>query len=446
MAKKMVDMTSGPILKKIIIFIIPLILSNLLQQLYNTADMIVAGRFAGVTALAAIGATGSLYNLIVNFLTGLSVGASTVVAQNQGAEDKEGVNRAVHTSIAIALLGGIIVAVAGIILCRPMLRIMETPENVIDHSVLYMRIIFAGVPIVMVYNFGAAILRAKGDTKRPLVILGLSGLVNVILNIIFVVVFGMGVEGVAIPTVISQLISAIMVIKYLIKEEGPYRLFLKKIHIWKDQATRIISIGIPVGIQSTLFSFTNILIQSSINSFGSMGMAGVAAHSKITAFLTVIFNSVSQANTVFCGQNFGAKKYDRMIKVILCCGMISFAMYLILAPVFIKFSRPLLSLFTTEEEAIKFGIEAMTVMVSTRFIGSFMNIMASALRAMNKSFISMFNSLFCLIAIRLYWVLVYFPAHRTMTELYISYPLTWAGTFVLQTICFIYFYRKLKKQ
>ncbi len=446
MRKNSIDMTSGPILSRLIVFIIPLILSSLLQQLYNTADMIVAGRFIGAGALAAIGATSSLYNLIINFINGLAVGASTVVAQNQGAKDKEAVHRSVHTSMAIAIIGGIFIAIVGNIVVRPMLELMDTPPEVIDQSVLYLRIFFAANPVTMIYNFGAAILRAKGDSKRPLYILGITGLVNVVLNIVFVIGFGMGVEGVAIPTVIANALSAVMVAICLIKDETHFKLIPSKIRIWKDQLGRLLSIGVPVGIQSTLFSITNIMIQSSINSLGAMAMAGAAARGKITIFTTAMFNSITQACSVFCGQNFGAKKYGRMIKVMLCCGLIGTVIYLITCPVFLIFGRQLLSLFTTEKEAIEHGMEALIVMASTMVLESYMGITSSSLRSMDKSLISMVNVLLCVITIRFYWVFVYFPAHRSMTHLFISYPVTWLLTIIMQVVCFIYFYRKLKKE
>ena len=446
MARKTVDMTNGPIMSRLIVFIIPLILSSLLQQLYNTADMIVAGRFIGANALAAIGATGSLYNLIINFINGLAAGASTVVAQNQGAKDTEAVHRSVHTSIAIAIIGGCLIAVVGNIICRPMLEFMETPAEVIDQSELYLRIFFAASPVTMIYNFGAAILRAKGDSKRPLYILGVTGLVNVVLNVIFVIGFGMGVEGVAIPTVIAQALSAIMAVSCLMKDDTHFKLIPSKIRIWKDQLKRLILIGLPVGIQSTLFSVTNVMIQSSINSLGAMAMAGSAAKSKITMLTEVMFTSVNQACSVFCGQNFGAKKYRRMIKVMLCCALLGTVISLTTCPLALIFGRQLLSFFTTESEAIERGMEALTVLALTMVLESYMSIMSSSLRSMNKSFVSMFNVLLCVITIRIYWVLVYFPTHRTMTQLFISYPVTWVVTTIMQVICFTYFYKKLIKE
>lgn len=313
------DMCSGPILSKILAFALPLMLSGILQLLFNAADIVVVGRFAGSEALAAVGSTSSLINLIINMFIGLSIGANVVAARSYGARDAEAVSETVHTAVFSALVGGVILIFAGILLARPMLTLMGTPDDVIDQSALYMQIYFIGMPAFMLYNFGAAILRAIGDTKRPLYFLTLAGVVNVVFNLIFVIVFKMGVAGVALATIISQIISAALITLCLIKTEGPCHLDIKQLKFHKKSLMEMLRIGLPAGLQGTIFNISNVLIQSSVNSFGSLVMAGNTAASNIEGFVYTAMNAVYQTSLSFTSQNMGAKEFKRVDKVLVQC-------------------------------------------------------------------------------------------------------------------------------
>lgn len=446
MRKKSLDMLNGPILPKIIVFVIPLLLTNLLQQLYHMADMIVAGQFAGSLALAAVGATHSLSNIILNILVGISVGVSTVVAQAQGAGDKECTNRVVHTSMAISIIGSVFLALIGIVFCKPILILMDTPQNILNQSVLYMRIIFAGYPIVSIYNFGSAILRAKGDTKRPLIFLAISGFINVVLNCMFVICFHMNVEGVALATVISQVISASLVVAWMLKEEYPFKLEVSKIKIHFPELKRILYLGIPIAFQSATFSFANVLIQSAINSFGALAVAGAGAAMNVCNILYVFMNSPSHAATIFTGQNFGAKKFDRIPKIIYLSSFVVIMLWLMTGTGFIIFAKQLLSLFASDPDVINFGYEVVVMLSSTYFLCGIMDVLSGSLKGINKSLISMINSITSLFGIRIVWIYTYFATHRSLSVLYMSYPLSWIFALVAHIIFFSYYYRKSKKE
>lgn len=445
MGRKSVDMLNGPILPKIIMFVMPLLLTNLLQQLYHMADMIVVGRFAGSLALAAVGATHSLSNIILNILVGISVGVSTVVAQAVGSGDKECIDRVVHTSMAVSIIGSIILSIIGIIFCKPILALMDTPEDIINQSALYMKIIFAGYPIVSIYNFGSAILRAKGDTKRPLIFLAISGFVNVVLNCIFVIIFKMSVAGVAIATVISQLISAVLVVLWMLKEEYPFKLNCSKIKIHIPELKRILGLGLPIASQSATFSFANVIIQSAINSFGSFAVAGAGAAMNVCNILYVFMNSPSHAATIFTGQNFGAKKFDRIPKIITRSSLLVIMLWIVSGTFFIIFAKPLLHLFASEEKVINFGHQVVVVLSSTYFICGIMDVLSGALKGINKSLISMINSITSLFGVRIMWIFTYFRSHRSLTVLYTSYPLSWIFALCVHIIFFIYYFKKAKK-
>lgn len=314
-----IDMTSGPLLGKILLFSIPLMLSGILQLLFNAADIIVVGRFAGSGALAAVGSTSSLINLLINVFVGLSVGVNVLVARYYGARNDRAVSETVHTAVATSIVSGLILVVLGILLANPLLRLMGTPEDVLGQSVLYMRIYFLGMPVLMVYNFGAAILRAIGDTRRPLYFLLASGVVNVCLNLFFVVALGMGVDGVAWATVISEHISAFLVLKSLMGAPGALKLDLRQLRIHTRKLKRIVKIGLPAGMQGAIFSISNVLIQSSVNSFGSIAMAGNTASSNIEGFVYTAMNAVYQTNLSFTSQNLGGRKYSRINKIMYIC-------------------------------------------------------------------------------------------------------------------------------
>ena len=440
------DMLNGPILPKIFVFVLPLLLTNLLQQLYHMADMLVAGRFAGELALAAVGATHSLSNLLINILVGLSVGVSTVIAQAQGAGDYDCVKRVVHTSMAISVIGSVILSFIGIFFCKPILVLMDTPENILDKSVNYMRIIFAGVPILSIYNFGSAILRAKGDTKRPLIFLAISGFVNVILNCLFVIFFGMGVEGVAIATVISQVLSAAFVLMWLLSEQYPYKLEISKIKIHMAEFKRVLSCGIPIAAQSSMFSFANVTVQSAINSFGELAVAGAGAASNVCNILYVILNAPSHAATIFTGQNFGAKKFDRIPKILYTSSFVVMMLWIVAGTLIVFFAKPLINLFADNEDVIFYGRQVVVVLCSTYFLCGIMEVVSGGLKGINKSLISMINAVVSLFGIRIVWIFTYFATHRSMSILYTAYPLSWIFALFAHTVFFIYYFNRIKKE
>lgn len=441
-----IDMCNGPLLGKILIFYVPLMLSGILQLLFNAADIVVVGRFAGNEALAAVGSTGSLTNLIVNLFIGLSVGANVLVARFYGANQKDELREMVQTAIATSVISGVILVFVGFLVSRPALALMGTPENVISHSVLYMRIYFAGMPFMMAYNFGAAVLRAVGDTKRPLYYLFIAGIVNVVLNLLFVIVFSMGVAGVATATVISQAISAALVIRCLICTDSVYRLELKGIKIVPDKLAKMFQIGLPAGLQGALFSISNVLIQSSVNSFGSVAMAGNTAGSNIEGFVYTAMNAFHQSAISFCGQNYGAKKYKRVGKVLLICEILVIAVGLVLGNGAYLAGGTLLKLYSTDSEVIAYGILRMRYICMTYFLCGMMDVMVGGLRGIGYSIMPMLVSLTGACLFRVIWIYTVFQQYRTLPCLYISYPISWALTFAVHLICFIIVYHRLLKK
>lgn len=430
------DMCNGPILGKILVFAIPLMISGILQLLFNAADIVVVGRFTGSQALAAVGSTGALINLIINLFIGVSVGANVVVARNYGAKDYDGIHGAVHTSILAAVWGGVILIFAGILLARPMLEIMGTPEDVIDLSVLYMRIYFVGMPAFMLYNFGAAILRAIGDTKRPLYFLTLSGVVNVVLNLFFVIAFHMGVAGVALATIISQAISAFLVILCLVKMDGPCHLDFKQLKFHPDQLKLMLRIGLPAGLQGTIFSISNVLIQSSVNSFGSQVMAGNTAAGNIEGFVYNSMNAVYQTSLSFTSQNMGAKKFDRVNKILLQCLLVVSAIGLLMGGGAYLLGEPLLGIYTSSAEVISYGMIRLQYVCATYFLCGVMDVMVGTIRGMGYSIMPMLVSLTGACAFRVIWIFTIFQMNRTLDCLYISYPISWILTAGVHLICY----------
>ena len=440
------DMCNGPLFSKLIIFSIPLILSGMLQLLFNAADIIVVGRFAGETALAAVGSTSSLTNLLVNVFMGLSVGANVLVARFYGAGQKKELDEMIHTAIATSIIAGIFLIFAGFFLARPALAFMGTPEDVIDQSVLYMRIYFAGMPVLMLYNFGSAVLRAIGDTKRPLYYLLFAGVINVILNLIFVISFHMGVAGVALATVISQAISAILVIRCLILNDGMVRLELKNLRIVRDKLFKMIRIGVPAGLQGAMFSISNVLIQSSINTFGSIAMAGNTAALNIEGFIYTAMNAMHQGAVSFTGQNFGAHKFKRIGKIALLCEGMVFVVGLLLSVIVLFFVEPLLSLYSPEAEVIHYGVIRLQIICATYYLCGMMDVMVGILRGMGYAIAPMIISLTGVCVFRIVWIYAIFKKFRTLEVLYLSYPATWLLTFLVQLIMFLIIYKKLRKQ
>lgn len=437
------DMCNGSILPKIIIFFIPVMLANILQLLYNATDQLIVGKFAGSIYLAAVGSTASLTNVIVCLMTGLAVGSSAVASRLFGANNKTSLFRAVHTSMALALICGFGLSIIGIIICKPLLTLMDTPENVLDLAVLYMRIYFAGLPAVAVFNFGAAILRAVGDTKNPMLFITLSGILNVILNYILVKFFKMHVAGVAIATVISQILSATLTAICLIRSEESSKLIIKEIKIYKGELNQIITVGIPASIQSVSFSLSNVFIQSSVNSFGEFAMAGSAAALNSDNIIYQTQNALYHTSLAFCGQNYGAGKKDRIMKSVIYCCTIVVALGITLGGLCLTFGEQLLSLFVDNKEAIAYGIDRLKITSSTYFTCGLMEVASGALRGIDKSAVSMAISIVGVCVLRVIWVFTIFPLNKTFTTLFLAYPVTWILSGIILYIVFLYYYKKL---
>lgn len=438
-----IDMCHGPLLGKILVFYIPLMLSGILQLLFNAADIIVVGQFAGNESLAAVGSTGALINLIINLFIGLSVGANVLVARYYGANQQTELKEMVQTAIATSVISGILLVVVGFFVAKPALTLMGTPDDVIGQSVLYMRIYFAGMPFMMAYNFGAAVLRAVGDTKRPLYYLLIAGIVNVILNLIFVIYFSMHVAGVATATVISQAISAVLVIRCLLKTDSVYKLELKGIRISMDKLGKMFKIGLPAGVQGALFSISNVLIQSSVNSFGSVAMAGNTAGSNIEGFVYTSMNAFYQSAISFCGQNYGAKEYKRVGKALFICEVLVILVGLLLGNGAYLAGGTLLKLYSSDPEVISYGILRMRYISVIYFLCGMMDVMVGGLRGIGYSIMPMLVSLTGACLFRIVWIYTVFQEVRTLPCLYISYPISWILTFSVHLICFLIVYKKL---
>ena len=438
------DMTEGPLTTKIIKFTIPVMLSGILQLLFNTADVIVVGRFTGKTALAAVGSTGSLINLLVSLFIGLSIGTNVLVARYQGAKDDKSVSETVHTSIALGIVGGLILLIIGVVATRPLLEMMATPEDVIDQSTLYMRILFFGMPLNLILNFGAAILRAIGDTKRPLYYLTIAGVINLFLNIFLVTVFSLGVAGVAIATVISEGVSCVLILLCLKHETGAIRLYFNRIKINPSKCVDIMKIGLPAGLQGCIFSISNVLIQSSVNSFGSTVMAGNTAASNIEGFVYVSMNSLHQTCISFTSQNFGAGKFKRIKKVLINCLVIVAITGLVLGNSAYFFGKYLLSAYNNEAEVISYGLIRLSIISTMYFLCGLMDVMVGAMRGIGYSILPMIVSLVGACGLRIVWIYTVFVKFRTLDILFISYPVTWTITFLSHLVCYYIVTRKYK--
>ena len=438
------DMTEGPLTTKIIKFTIPVMLTGILQLLFNTADVIVVGRFTGKTALAAVGSTGSLINLLVSLFMGLSIGTNVLVARYQGAKDDKAVSETVHTSIALGIVGGLILLIIGVVATRPLLEMMATPEDVIDQSTLYMRILFFGMPLNLILNFGAAILRAIGDTKRPLYYLTIAGVINLFLNIFLVTVFSLGVAGVAIATVISEGVSCVLILLCLKHETGAIRLYFNRIKINPSKCVDIMKIGLPAGLQGCIFSISNVLIQSSVNSFGSTVMAGNTAASNIEGFVYVSMNSLHQTCISFTSQNFGAGKFKRIKMVLINCLVIVAITGLVLGNSAYFFGKFLLSAYNNEAEVISYGLIRLSIISTMYFLCGLMDVMVGAMRGIGYSILPMIVSLVGACGLRIVWIYTVFAKFRTLDILFISYPVTWTITFLSHLVCYYIVTRKYK--
>ena len=441
-----IDMCNGPLTRKIITYCIPLALSGILQLLYNAADIIVVGRFTGPTALAAVGSTGSLINLIVNLLIGLSVGASVCVANFYGAGREKDVRETVHTAMLISVIGGVIVSVVGMVFAKTFLGWMGSPDDVIDQATLYLRIYFAGMPLTMAYNFASAIFRALGDTKRPLYYLAVSGLVNVILNLIFVIVFKMGVAGVAIATVVAQAVSTTLIILCMIRSHSVIHLQRDMLRIHGDKLKEIVRVGLPAGLQGTIFSISNVLIQSSINSFGSIAIAGNSASSNLEGFMYTSMNSVYQAALSFAGQNMGARKYSRLKKVLCNCLAIVTGIGIGMGAIMYLFRYQSLGIYSSDMDVINFGIERLELFCLTYFTCGAMDVMVGQMRGMGYSIVPMIVSLVGVCGIRIVWIFTVFKASNSLLTLYMSYPVSWVVTLAVHFSTFLYVYHKVKQR
>lgn len=442
------SMLQGPLVRNIILYTIPIILTSILQLLFNAADLVIVGRFCGSISVAAVGATGAITNLMVNFFIGLSVGAGVTVAQALGGREEEAVHRTVHTALPAALVSGVVLTVVGVSFSETFLRMMNTPEDVLPMSAVYMKIYFCGVTFTMVYNFCASILRAAGDTKSPLIFLSIAGVINVGLNVVFVTVFHMNVAGVALATSISQAFSAAMVVWALMKRTDACKLMLKKMRFYGIELGRIVRIGLPAGIQSSLFSISNVMIQSSINSFGGVLMSGNAAAGNIEGFVYVTMNAFHQTAVNFIGQNVGARQYDRVKKILLIClASVSIVGIGVSLSVY-SLGENLLSIYITDsQEAISYGMLRLTFVCIPYFLCGLMDVSTGALRGMGASFAPMVISVLGVCGIRIGWIATIFqiPAFHTPQSLYISYPISWLITFACQMAAFFMIYKKHTK-
>ena len=436
-----IDMCNGTIMDKLISFSLPLMLSGILQLMFNAVDIIVIGRFSGSQSLAAVGSTTALINMFTNLFIGISLGANVLSARFYAAGKDKEMSETVHTAITLALISGIIMVFVGLIFAKPVLELMDTPDDVINLSTLYMRIYFMGMPFFMLYNYGASILRAVGDTKRPLFYLIVAGIANAGLNMCLVIIFHLGVVGVAIGTVISQLISSILVLRCLYRSETSYQLRFSKLKIQKEYLKQIFQVGIPAGIQSTVINFSNVLLQSSVNSFGSIAMAGYTAANNIFGFLYVTVNAVTQACMSFTSQNYGVGKWKRMDRVLIDCLILSFVAMMILGNSAYFFGPKLLTIYTSNSKVIQCGMEILLYTTVTYFLCGFMDLFPGALRGMGRSGVPMILSIIGTVGTRIVWIFWIFPNHRSLDILFISYPASWIITIVLQVICY-YFVRK----
>jgi len=443
--KSIPSMTEGPIFKNVISYTIPIMLSTLLQLAFNAADLIIVGRFCGAISLAAVGATGSITNLLTMFFIGMATGSGVTVAQRLGARDDKTVHKLVHTAIPAAIIFGALLTVVGIIFSGTFLRLMGTPENVLPLSTIYMQIIFGGMIFSMLYNYAAAILRAAGDSRTPLTALTIAGVVNVVLNVIFVTVLNMNVAGVALATIISQAVSALLVTKALMLRTDACRLMLRSMKIYFHELSLIAKIGLPAGIQSSLFGISNVLIQSSVNSFGDVFMSGNAAAGNIEGFVYAFGGAFYQTAMNFIGQNEGAKQYKRMYKILaVCCGCAA-SIGLTIGILAVAFDEQLVSIYITDSpEAVYWGTVRLLYMCIPYFVGALMDISTGALRGIGESMVPMIISIICVCGFRILWISTIFsmPQFHTPQVLYLSYAISWTLTFAIQGSVFLIKLRK----
>jgi putative MATE family efflux protein len=442
-----IDMINGSIMDKLISFALPLLLSGILQLLFNAVDIIVVGQFSGSKPLAAVGSTSALISTFTNFFIGISLGTNVLAARFFASRKMKEMSETVHTSILFAAISGVVMMVVGIVFSRLALELMQTPPDVIDMAALYLKIYFIGMPFFMLYNYGAAVLRAVGDTKRPLVFLIIAGVVNAILNLILVIAFHLDVAGVAIATVISQFISCVLVLRCLCNttDEG-YQLHFSKLTIKGVYLKQIFQVGVPAGIQSTVINFSNVLLQSSVNSFGSIAMAGYTSANNLLGFLYASINSVTQACMSFTSQNYGVGKTKRMDRVLIDCVILSVIVAGVMGGAFYGFGPQILSVYNNEPEVIKSGMEILSYTTLTYFLCGLMDLIPGALRGMGRSTVPMILSIIGTVGTRIFWIYVVFPQHRALDILFISYPVSWGLTIVMQVCCFVFVRRKVHSE
>ena len=448
MKKRTIDMLNGPLAWPLVTYAIPIMLTSVLQLLFNAADLVVVGRYCGSVAVAAVGATGAITNLIINLFIGLSVGAGVAVAHGIGSREDVAVQNTIHTAVPLALVSGIFLTVFGVAFSERILQAMGTPEDVLPYSSLYMRIYFLGITFNMLYNFCASMVRAAGDTQSPLIILTAAGILNVILNVVFVHFFGMNVDGVAWATTISQALATVAILYVMSRRTDACRLDLRRMRFHKAPLLKMLRIGIPAGIQSSMFSASNVALQSAVNTFGSIAVSGNAAVANLEGFMYVIENSFHQTAVNYVGQNCGAMRYDRVKKITWLCMLYAVIAGLLFGSLMCVFAPQLLSLYITDsQEAISIGVARMYVDILPYFLFGMQDVVTGALRGIGASFISMVITVLGICGIRILWIATIFqiPRFHSQTLLYVSYPLSWIITLVVQMIAFAIIFRKMER-
>lgn len=440
-----IDMCNGTIMDKLISFALPLMISGMLQLMFNAVDIIVVGRFTGSQALAAVGSTTALICTFTNLFIGVSLGANVLAARFYASGKTKEMSETVHTAILLALISGIAMSVIGILCARESLVLIATPDDIIEQAALYLRIYFLGMPFFMLYNYGAAILRAVGDTKRPLMYLIAAGTANAVLDLILVIIFKMGVAGVAIGTITSQFISCVLVIRCLCKTDAIYKLYISKLRIKKYYLIQILKVGLPAGIQSTVINFSNVLLQSSVNSFGEIAMAGYTAANNILGFLYVSVNSVTQACMSFTSQNYGVRKFKRMDKVLANCAILSIIVSVVIGGGSYLLGHQILGIYTKQEDVIQCGMEILSISTIPYFLCGLMDMIPGSMRGVGYSAVPMILSIIGTVGTRLVWIYGVFPEHRSLYVLFMSYPVSWGLTIVMQAICLVFVRRKIRK-
>ncbi|HBD66167.1 MAG TPA: MATE family efflux transporter [Eubacterium sp.] len=440
-----IDMCNGTIMDKLISFALPLMISGMLQLMFNAVDIIVVGRFTGSQALAAVGSTTALICTFTNLFIGVSLGANVLAARFYASGKTKEMSETVHTAILLALISGIAMSVIGILCARESLVLIATPDDIIGQAALYLRIYFSGMPFFMLYNYGAAILRAVGDTKRPLMYLIAAGTANAVLDLILVIIFKMGVAGVAIGTITSQFISCVLVIRCLCKTDTIYKLYISKLRIKKYYLIQILKVGLPAGIQSTVINFSNVLLQSSVNSFGEIAMAGYTAANNILGFLYVSVNSVTQACMSFTSQNYGVRKFKRMDKVLADCAILSIIVSVVIGGGSYLLGHQILGIYTRQEDVIQCGMEILSISTIPYFLCGLMDMIPGSMRGVGYSAVPMILSIIGTVGTRLVWIYGVFPEHRSLYVLFMSYPVSWGLTIVMQAICLVFVRRKIRK-